>query len=146
MKKLLLSVIASLMLLAMPQLAFATGRGDDNDGNALRNNQVVKRFNDMTDDNDGVMKRRNYTRTYNEVNRYKARTYNVNDGVTNNNRMTTRNWNTDWDNNMTTRTMNNTYRANAVDDNGTDWGWLGLLGLIGLAGLTGRGRDRGDVK
>jgi hypothetical protein len=46
---------------------------------------------------------------------------------------------------MTTRTLNNNYRANAVDD-GTDWGWLGLLGLIGLAGIMGRGRDRGDVK
>jgi MYXO-CTERM domain-containing protein len=24
------------------------------------------------------------------------------------------------------------------NDNGTDWGWLGLLGLAGLFGLTGR--------
>lgn len=27
------------------------------------------------------------------------------------------------------------------DDDGFDWGWLGLLGLIGLAGLKGRDRD-----
>lgn len=33
-----------------------------------------------------------------------------------------------------------TYRAAAVDDTGTDWGWLGLLGLVGLAGLFGRNR------
>lgn len=26
-------------------------------------------------------------------------------------------------------------------DDGFDWGWLGLLGLIGLAGLKGRDRD-----
>lgn len=30
------------------------------------------------------------------------------------------------------------------DDDGFDWGWLGLLGLIGLAGLKGRDRDRDD--
>jgi len=140
MKRLLLSVLASLMLLAMPNLAFAADRGDDNDGNALRNNQVVKRFNDLTDDDDdGILKRRNYTRTYNEVN--KTRTYRNNDD-----RFTTRNWDDDLDNDMTTRTLNNTYRATAVDDNGTDWGWLGLLGLIGLAGLMSRDRDRGNVK
>ena len=28
-----------------------------------------------------------------------------------------------------------------TDDEGFDWGWLGLLGLIGLAGLRGRHRD-----
>jgi len=28
------------------------------------------------------------------------------------------------------------------DDDGFDWGWLGLLGLIGLAGLKGKDRDR----
>ena len=28
-----------------------------------------------------------------------------------------------------------------TEDNGTDWGWIGLLGLIGLAGLRGRQRD-----
>lgn len=42
------------------------------------------------------------------------------------------------------------------DDDGTDYGWIGLLGLAGLAGLMGRnrrddvvrrepGRDRADV-
>jgi hypothetical protein len=37
------------------------------------------------------------------------------------------------------------YRANALaDDDGFDWGWLGLLGLVGLAGMRSRerGRDR----
>lgn len=28
-----------------------------------------------------------------------------------------------------------------TDDDGFDWGWLGLLGLLGLAGLAGRKRD-----
>ncbi|MGI8933896.1 MAG: WGxxGxxG family protein [Phormidesmis sp.] len=28
-----------------------------------------------------------------------------------------------------------------TDDDGFDWGWLGLLGLVGLAGLKGRDRD-----
>jgi hypothetical protein len=33
----------------------------------------------------------------------------------------------------------NNYRTYATNDNnGIDWGWLGLLGLIGLAGLRGR--------
>lgn len=131
MKKLLLSVLASFMLLAMPNLAFAAGRSDDNDGNAMRPNQFVNRVGDL--DDDGLLKKRNYTQTTNEINRTRA--YNTNDRF--NDRMTTRNWNTDWD--------NNNYRANAVDDD-TDWGWLGLLGLIGLAGIMGRGRDRGDVK
>lgn len=27
------------------------------------------------------------------------------------------------------------------EDNGFDWGWLGLLGLIGLAGLAGKKRS-----
>ena len=27
-----------------------------------------------------------------------------------------------------------------ADDDGMDWGWLGLLGLLGLAGLSGRRR------
>jgi len=30
----------------------------------------------------------------------------------------------------------------AAQDDGFDWGWLGLLGLAGLAGLRGRDRDR----
>lgn len=29
-----------------------------------------------------------------------------------------------------------------TDDDGFDWGWLGLLGLLGLAGLKGRDHDR----
>ncbi|MGO4372764.1 WGxxGxxG family protein [Paenibacillus sp. 2TAB19] len=45
------------------------------------------------------------------------------------------------DNGNTVRTNN--YRTNAVDnDDGFDWGWLGLLGLIGLAGMRNRGRER----
>lgn len=42
--------------------------------------------------------------------------------------------------------MNN-YRANNVranaagDDDGFDWGWLGLLGLLGLAGMRSRDRE-----
>ncbi|MDQ0060850.1 WGxxGxxG family protein [Paenibacillus harenae] len=36
----------------------------------------------------------------------------------------------------------NNYRATAADDDGFDWGWLGLIGLIGLAGMRGRERDR----
>ncbi|WP_338555564.1 WGxxGxxG family protein [Paenibacillus sp. KS-LC4] len=36
----------------------------------------------------------------------------------------------------------NNYRANATDNDGFDWGWLGLLGLLGLAGMRNRGRDR----
>ena len=28
-----------------------------------------------------------------------------------------------------------------TQDEGTDWGWIGLLGLIGLAGLRGRRND-----
>ena len=31
-----------------------------------------------------------------------------------------------------------------VQEDGFDWGWLGLLGLIGLAGLRGRQRDHRD--
>lgn len=39
----------------------------------------------------------------------------------------------------------NTVRTNAADnDNGTDWGWLGLLGLIGLAGMRKRVPDRSE--
>ena len=29
-----------------------------------------------------------------------------------------------------------------AEDDGFDWGWLGLLGLIGLAGLKGRDRHK----
>lgn len=29
----------------------------------------------------------------------------------------------------------------AGEDDGFDWGWLGLLGLLGLAGLAGRRRN-----
>ncbi|MFB9327141.1 WGxxGxxG family protein [Paenibacillus aurantiacus] len=49
-----------------------------------------------------------------------------------------------------TRTMNtysnngnNNLRAYAAnDDDGFDWGWLGLLGLLGLAGMRGKDRHR----
>ncbi|WP_309121420.1 WGxxGxxG family protein [Paenibacillus sp.] len=35
--------------------------------------------------------------------------------------------------------MNNQTRANAAaNDDGVDWGWIGLAGLLGLAGLRGR--------
>lgn len=44
------------------------------------------------------------------------------------------------------RTANNMrVRATAADNDGTNWGWLGLLGLIGLAGMFRAGdreRDR----
>ena len=30
------------------------------------------------------------------------------------------------------------------EDDGTDYGWIGLLGLAGLAGLLGRNRRRDD--
>lgn len=36
--------------------------------------------------------------------------------------------------------MNNTTRAYA-DNDGMDWGWLGLIGLLGLAGMRGRERS-----
>jgi len=45
-------------------------------------------------------------------------------------------------NDQTDNVDNNRVRAAATDDNGMDWGWLGLLGLIGLAGLGGRNRQR----
>jgi len=38
-------------------------------------------------------------------------------------------------------TTANTARAYANDD-GMDWGWLGLLGLLGLAGMRNRDRER----
>ncbi|MFX3632724.1 MAG: WGxxGxxG family protein [Candidatus Pristimantibacillus sp.] len=44
--------------------------------------------------------------------------------------------------NTNTNYRTNQYRANAADDNGSDWGWLGLIGLIGLAGLRGRNHER----
>ena len=31
------------------------------------------------------------------------------------------------------------------EDNGFDWGWLGLLGLLGLAGLGGRKKNHDTV-
>jgi len=37
--------------------------------------------------------------------------------------------------------------TDAVTEEGTDYGWIGLLGLAGLAGLMGRKRDdRVDVR
>jgi len=32
------------------------------------------------------------------------------------------------------------------DDDGTDYGWIGLLGLAGLAGLLGRQRNDRDIR
>ncbi|WP_162341578.1 WGxxGxxG family protein [Paenibacillus paridis] len=50
--------------------------------------------------------------------------------------------NMDRSNNGTTMNANN-YRTNATtDDDGFDWGWLGLLGLLGLAGARKRAHDR----
>ncbi len=41
----------------------------------------------------------------------------------------------------------NTYRTNAAaNNNGANWGWLGLLGLLGLAGLRNRNRDEGEFR
>ncbi|MCC5641368.1 WGxxGxxG-CTERM domain-containing protein [Nostoc sp. CHAB 5824] len=40
--------------------------------------------------------------------------------------------------------VNNAPRTTTYDtrnDNGFDWGWLGLIGLAGLAGLAGKKRD-----
>lgn len=31
------------------------------------------------------------------------------------------------------------------NDDGFDWGWLGLIGLFGLAGLAGKGKRRNDA-
>ncbi len=128
MKRFILSLIAAFMLFTTPQIALAAV--NDNDNGNMRGNQYVNRLND-TDTNVNV-NRRGMTG---------ARTNHYTNGM---NRINT---NDDWDNTMTTRTLNNnrTVRATAAD-NGTDWGWLGLLGLIGLAGMMGRGRDRHDVK
>ncbi|HZG39732.1 MAG TPA: WGxxGxxG family protein [Nodosilinea sp.] len=38
-------------------------------------------------------------------------------------------------------TGDNTTTTTTADDDGFDWGWLGLLGLLGLAGLKGRDRS-----
>lgn len=51
-------------------------------------------------------------------------------------------------NNRTTMNGTNNYRTNnvrataAADNDGFDWGWVGLLGLIGLAGMRNRDRER----
>jgi hypothetical protein len=39
-------------------------------------------------------------------------------------------------------TMNNNTTRAYADNDGMDWGWLGLIGLLGLAGM--RGRERAD--
>lgn len=36
----------------------------------------------------------------------------------------------------------NNYRAQAADNDGVDWGWLGLLGLLGLAGMRRKSTER----
>lgn len=49
------------------------------------------------------------------------------------------------DNNGNGRNRTNQYRTNAAaanNDNGMDWGWLGLIGLAGLVGLRGRNPER----
>ncbi|KIL36991.1 hypothetical protein SD71_04680 [Cohnella kolymensis] len=65
------------------------------------------------------------------------------DGNNNNNRMN--NFNTNGRGNNTNNNNNGNYRARAAggraDNNGVDWGWLGLLGLIGLAGMRNRNRQ-----
>ena len=140
MRKWMLSLAATLMLLVLPSTAHAAGGRDDNvkAGNAVRGNQVVNQINDMTRPDGAVnrqMNRQNGTITTNDG----FQTMNNGDWGMNGRR-------DNWDNNMTTRSVNNrTYRTNAAD-NDTDWGWLGLLGLIGLAGMMGRGRDRGDAR
>lgn len=37
-----------------------------------------------------------------------------------------------------TQTETDSVETVAVEDDGFDWGWLGLLGLLGLAGLAGK--------
>lgn len=44
-------------------------------------------------------------------------------------------------NTTTTESTTPSQEVNAEDD-GFDWGWLGLLGLAGLAGLAGRKNER----
>lgn len=44
--------------------------------------------------------------------------------------------------NGTTVNANNYRTTAATDDDGFDWGWLGLLGLFGLAGARNRNRER----
>jgi MYXO-CTERM domain-containing protein len=43
-------------------------------------------------------------------------------------------------NSNTASTNANTTRTVVREDDGTDWGWIGLLGLAGLAGLMPRKR------
>lgn len=134
MKKMLLSFVATLMLLAMPSAVFAAGSRDDNSGNAMRGNQYVNRYNNMNDDNNLRINGNMANDGFQTMNTNNNRRFNTN--------------NNNWNNNMTTRSVDNgnVYRTNAANNNDTDWGWLGLLGLIGLAGMMGRNRDRGDIK
>jgi len=135
MRKLALSFVAALLLFATPTAVFAAGNRDDN-GNTMRGNQIVNRLN--ADVNDATGRIEDDLRMNGNL---------TNRGTIDGNNVYRR-YNTNWNNNMTTRTYDNgtMYRATAVNDNDTDWGWLGLLGLIGLAGLMGRGRERRDVK
>lgn len=67
--------------------------------------------------------------------------HNVNRGINDTNRALGTDFNRT-NNNGTTMNANN-YRTNAATDNdGFDWGWLGLLGLLGLAGMRNRVGDR----
>lgn len=38
----------------------------------------------------------------------------------------------------------NNVRANATNDKGSNWGWLGLIGLAGLAGMRKNNTERSD--
>jgi hypothetical protein len=43
---------------------------------------------------------------------------------------------------QTTAPGTNTTTTDTYQDDGFDWGWLGLLGLIGLAGLAGKNKHQ----
>ncbi len=43
---------------------------------------------------------------------------------------------------QTTAPGTNANTTDTYEDDGFDWGWLGLLGLIGLAGLAGKNKHQ----
>ena len=49
-------------------------------------------------------------------------------------------------NDTTTGQVDGYNNTRAADDDGFDWGWLGLLGLLGLAGLAGRKNHDDNVR
>lgn len=67
--------------------------------------------------------------------------HNVNRGINDTNRALGTDFNR-MDRTGTTMNANNYRTTAATDDDGMDWGWLGLLGLLGLAGMRNRVRDR----